>query len=376
MRTLPPLGTAIRRGVFLLGALGLCVVLTALSARADDFPALGTVKRTSGFHLEGYWVWDASVIKGDDGKYHMFASRIPKDISFHPGWMTNSEVVHAVSDTPEGPYTFRGVALPPRGVEYWDGRSTHNPTIRKFGDTYLLFYMGSTHPLGDSPRGVKFELTDPRCIAARAGKRIGLATAKNLDGPWTRLDRPILETKPGTFYSFLTSNPAPVIHADGSVLLIFKSRRYLPNGKHSEMMLGAARAKNFLGPYTVVSPAPLFSAESFGEVEDPFVWQNAAGSYEMIAKDMTGKIVGEKHGGVHVVSADGEHWTLAAHPKAWTRTLTFDDGKTETMGQLERPFILFENGRPAFLFGAVGDGPGGFDKMTNSGNIAIPLIAK
>ena len=46
------------------------------------------------------------------------------------------------------------------------------------------------------------------------------------------------------------------------------------------------------------------------------------------------------------------------------------------MGQLERPFILFENGRPAYLFGAVGDGPGGFDHMTTSGNIAIPLLGR
>lgn len=342
-------------------------------ARATDFPAMGTVQRASGFRMDGYWVWDASVIKGDDGQYHMFASRWPKDISFHPGWMTNSEVVHAVAAKPEGPYTFKAVALPARGVEYWDGRATHNPTIRKHGDTYLLFYIGSTHPLGDAPRGVKFELTDPRCIVARSNKRIGVATSKSLDGPWTRLDQPILDTKAGTFYSFLTSNPAPVVHADGSVLMVFKSRRYKPDGTHSAMMLGLARAKNYLGPYAVVGNEPLFGPGKIGELEDPFAWQNADGTYELIAKDMTGNVVGEKHAGVHAVSRDGEHWTLAAKPKAWSRTLTFDDGKTETMGQLERPFILFENGRPAFLFGAVGDGPGGFDKMTESHNIAIPL---
>jgi hypothetical protein len=343
--------------------------------RAADFPAMGTVKRASGFRMDGYWCWDASVIKGDDGRYHMFASRWPKDISFHPGWMTNSEVVHAIADNPEGPYTFKAVALPARGVEYWDGRATHNPTIRKHGDTYLLFYIGSTHPLGNAPRGVKFELSDPRCIVARSNKRIGVATSKSLDGPWQRPDQPILDTKAGTFYSFLTSNPAPVVHRDGSVLMVFKSRRYKPDGTHGPMMLGLARAKHYLGPYAVVGNEPLFGPDKIGELEDPFVWQNADGTYELIAKDMTGKIVGEKHAGVHALSSDGDHWKLAPKPKAWSRTLTFDDGKTETMGQLERPFILFENGRPAFLFGAVGDGPGGFDKMTTSGNIAIPLLA-
>lgn len=360
----------------LLGPLVLIfsLLLAPVSHAQAEFPALGVVKRTSGFWMDDYWCWDATVIKGDDGVYHMFASRWPKDITFHPGWMTNSEVVHAVSDTPEGPYTFKAVALPSRGPGFWDGRSTHNPTIRKHGDTYLMFYMGSTNPLGEAPRGEKFELTDPRCLVSRANKRIGLAISKSLDGPWERFDRPILEPKGGTFYSFFTSNPAPVVHADGSVLLVFKTRRYLEDGSYSQMMLGLARAPHYRGPYAVVGDKPILGPDNVGQLEDPFVWQNAEGGYELIAKDMSGQIVGEKHAGVHAVSSDGETWTLAAKPKAWTRTLTFDDGKTETMGQLERPFILFENGRPAYLIGAVGDGPGGFANMTKSGNLVIPLV--
>jgi len=43
------------------------------------------------------------------------------------------------------------------------------------------------------------------------------------------------------------------------------------------------------------------------------------------------------------------------------------------LGQFERPFILFEGDRPAYLFGASGDGPGGFQNMTRSGIQVIPL---
>lgn len=75
-----------------------------------------------GFYMKDYWVWCGSVIKGDDGKYHMFASRWPIDLPFKNHWLTNSEIVHAVSDTPEGPYEFSDVALPPRGEQYWDAR--------------------------------------------------------------------------------------------------------------------------------------------------------------------------------------------------------------------------------------------------------------
>src|SRR5687768_17185985 len=106
-----------------LGLLTCLLVPSVYSAYAADFPELGVVPRDGGFRMPGYWVWCGSVIKGDDGRYHMFASRWPKDLTFHPGWMTNSEIVRAVAERPEGPYQFQQVVLPARGAEYWDGRS-------------------------------------------------------------------------------------------------------------------------------------------------------------------------------------------------------------------------------------------------------------
>jgi hypothetical protein len=70
-------------------------------------------------------------------------------------------------------------------------------------------------------------------------------------------------------------------------------------------------------------------------------------------------------------------WALAPQPKAWSRTLKFDDGTTQTMGQLERPYLLLDQaGRPEYLFAASGDGPGGFANMTMSFNMAIPLVRR
>ncbi|MGE8381468.1 MAG: hypothetical protein ACN6PN_24095 [Sphingobacterium sp.] len=59
--------------------------------------------------------------------------------------------------------------------------------------------------------------------------------------------------------------------------------------------------------------------------------------------------------------------------KVTSRTLTFEDGKKITMGQLERPFVLFEKGKPVCMFFATMDGAGGFEKGTRSWNIAIPI---
>jgi len=36
---------------------------------------LGVAPLGGSFAQEDYWVWGSSVIRGDDGKYHMFVSR-------------------------------------------------------------------------------------------------------------------------------------------------------------------------------------------------------------------------------------------------------------------------------------------------------------
>jgi hypothetical protein len=288
----------------------------------------------------------------------------------HPGWLARSEIVRAVSDTPEGPYAFQEVVLPARGAEYWDGRSTHNPHIAKYRDTYLLYYMGSTHPLPDVAPGDGYGLNDPRCIVARANKRIGLAVSKSVFGPWKRADAPILPTRPGRFDSFLTSNPAPCVHADGSVLLVYKARKY-KGDVHGQMTIGVAHADRCEGPYRPLREEPAFPPERI-HIEDPFVWKTADG-YALIAKDMEGRICGEKYGGVHASSPDGVTWRLSSSALAYSRTVRWDDGTVQTLGNVERPFLLFQDGEPTHLFAAVSDGTQGFADAKNTWNMVIPL---
>ncbi|MGG1516603.1 glycoside hydrolase family protein [Paenibacillus oryzisoli] len=326
--------------------------------------------RKGGFRMDGYWVWCGSVVKGEDGRFHMFASRWPKHLPMHPGWLVASEVVRAVADTPEGPYAFQEVVLPSRGAEYWDGRSTHNPHITKIGNQYVLYYMGSTHPFADVKEGEPFGLDDPRTIVGRSNKRVGIAIASSVFGPWHRLDAPIQPTRPARFDSFLTSNPAPCIHPDGSVLLIYKARRY-EDIAHGMMTIGASRAEHYQGPYRVVREDPIFPPEQF-HLEDPFIWRTDEG-YELIAKDMEGNICGEKHGGIHAYSANGTDWTPFAQPKAYSREIRWDDGTTQVMGSLERPFLLFQDGEPTHLFAATADGSGGFEAAKETWNMVIPL---
>jgi len=349
----------------------------ACNSQNTIYDNLGIAPVNGGLEMEDYWVWGSSVIKGEDGKYHMYASRWPKYLKFHPGWMVASEIVHAVSDTPEGPYQFKDVALGARGAQYWDGRSCHNPKIVKYKDTYILYYMGSTHPFEELSEGTANQLTlsSKWCIAGRWGKRIGIATSKSPNGPWKRLNSPVLDVKPNSFYSYITSNPTPLIKEDGSVVLLFKGRSYREDGiKHTDQFIGVATAPSYDGKYTVIGDEPIFSSEKFGEVEDPHLWSDDNG-YHMIAKDMGATIVGDQyhHGGVLAHSKDGINWELDKNPLAYTRKVKWSDGKTIEQGQLERPFVFVEDGKPTHIFFATMDGPGGFGNGTKTWNMVIPL---
>lgn len=331
--------------------------------------------KEGGFKMEGYWVWCGSVIKAEDGRFHMFASRWPKSLPMHPGWLLASEIVRADSMTPEGPYVFQEVVLKARGAEFWDGRATHNPHITKVGDTYVLYYIGYTHPFLDVQEGEKLDLQDPRVIVGRSNKRVGIAISQNITGPWIRSEQPILSPRPGKFDSFFTSNPAPCFNEDGSVLLVYKTRAYnkMPyRGQlHGSMSFGVATSERYDGKYEAICDQSIFPPDRYN-FEDPFVWKTESG-YEMIAKDMNGTVCGEQHGGISAFSKNGMDWVIREGIKSYSRKIKWDDGTEQIMGSLERPFILFQEGKATHLFFATADGVGGFTQATNTWNMVIPL---
>ena len=331
--------------------------------------------RNGGFRIEGYWVWCGSAIKGEDNRYHLFASRWPKTLPMHPGWMFQSEIVRASAPDPCGPYQFEEVVLPARGPAYWDGCSTHNPIITKWDDTYVLYYMGTTYPF-ESP-GPKEPLPpeDVRVQTARSNKRIGMAVSRSIFGPWERKDTPILSTRPACFDNYLVSNPAPCYNPDGSVLLLYKARGYkqppYTGQLHTDMVFGTAKSSHFSRPFCSVSDIPLFTGQKV-ILEDPFIWRGADG-YEMIAKDMNGNVCGERFGGIHASSLNGIDWSLHMGELAYSRSILWDDGIVEEMGSLERPFLLFEGGIATHAFFATSNGCNNFMDATETWNMVIPL---
>ena len=326
------------------------------------------------FAMEDYYIWDCSVIYAE-GKYHMFSSRWPKQYGFGWNWLLNSEIVHAVSDTPEGPYEFVSVVLPRRGREYFDGMNTHNTCIKAFGGKYYLYYMGTTYS-ADMPCE-EGRMNPDHALETWNRKRIGLAVADHIDGPYVRRDTPLLEPR-GTEHwdCTCTTNPSVAILPSGETYMIYKSRA----GAALPLKLGITHAPTPEGPFERLSDQPILQFENSDyHMEDPFVWYDAArGVFCLIAKDDVKNgsfgITGEWGAGFYAESQDCMDFTIAPDPKVYSRTVTWEDGSTTTQGNLERPSLLFdENGNPTHLFCASGRAPSPYAFEDTTFIVCIPL---
>jgi hypothetical protein len=329
--------------------------------------------REGALRQDSHWIWCGSPVRGEDGRYHLFASRWSKDLTFLH-WATASEIVRAVADVPEGPYVFEEVVLASRGEQFWDGQVTHNPAIRRHGDQFFLFYTGTTFE-GQRP-------TDPKdgghfsekWVTAWHGKRVGVAVADSVYGPWKRLDVPLLSSRPGHWDSVIASNPAPWIHTDGRCIILYKSTstRHPQSVFPGRFHFGIAEATRWDAEFVRTADTPIsMGGNTNHHLEDGFLWWNGS-AYELIAKDMTGEVCGEAQAAIHAFSEDGQNWQLAEIPKAYSRTVRWTDGTSSTLHKLERPQLLFDGASPTHLFAAtLSVSPSG--EILDSYNLVFPL---
>ncbi len=327
--------------------------------------------RNGGFRMDGYYIWCGSVVHAqEDGKYHMFASRWEAKYGFGWNWLYRSEIVRAVCDTPTGEFRYAETVLPARGEQYFDGRNTHNPMIRYWNGTYYLYYMGTTYE-GEVPTGEAIR-DGQRAVCVWNRKRIGLATAPSVTGPWTRRDQPILEPRrPPHWDCTVTTNPAVAILPDGTTYMLYKSRA----GAGKKLQIGVARAPRPDGPFERLSDEPIFDFPNPDfHVEDPYLWY-ADGRFHLIIKDDfkngCGGVTGAWGSGFYAESDDCVRWEIADNPIVYTRHIRWEDGEDQNVPNLERPFLLIEDGRPVCFYAATGQGSAPY-ALERSWNQAIP----
>ncbi|MCB0589452.1 MAG: glycoside hydrolase family protein, partial [Phaeodactylibacter sp.] len=192
---------------------------------------------------EGYYVWCNSPIYGEDGKVHVFYSRWPEKYGMG-GWIHKCEIAHAVADTPEDRFEYVGTILKPR-PGFFDATTCHNPTIHHVDGKYCLFYMGNSNGKTNT-------------------KRIGLATATSLFGPWEVPNEPLLEAgEPGAWDDHCTTNPAFLKHPNGEYWLYYKSwntaeyEQAKGQNIRANRKYGLAVAQQLDGPYRKIEQNPV-----------------------------------------------------------------------------------------------------------------------
>ena len=148
----------------------------------------------------GAATWGSSVLRSSGGLHHMFVSEMTLGCGLS-AWGSNTQIAHAVSKDPLGPFARRGYALGPEST---------NPAAILDGKTLWLFHIGA----GDNrTRGER------HCGPARRNLGAAAAAAANFTahtsthgpaGPWT--------AQPAG--AFPCNNPAPALASDGSARLL------------------------------------------------------------------------------------------------------------------------------------------------------------
>ncbi|MCG8308351.1 MAG: alpha-L-fucosidase [Cytophagales bacterium] len=317
------------------------------------------------FKTDGYYNWGASIIKGGDGKYHMFYSRWKKEYSFL-GWLIYSEVAHATSKNPAGPWKYKETVLKGRGKDHWDAITAHNPKIKFFEGKYYLYYI-STHlgeieyTEGDLLETAHVGYNHKYWKILRPNQRTGVATSNSINGPWVRQDQPLIE--PSGPITTLTVNPAIDRGKDGKYHLVVKGDK--PNEKRFIRDQAIAISDHPAGPFEM-QPDPVID---YIDTEDMSIWydQGRGRFYGVFHSNHEGRFIGM------VTSSDGKSWKKAADYWMMPKQVLMKDGSYHIADRLERPFVYFEDGEPRVLSLAAQRGNESYNIQIPIRNTAYPL---
>eukprot|EP00755_Sulcionema_specki_P001645 Sspe_Gene.3301::Locus_1080_Transcript_1_1_Confidence_1.000_Length_1223::g.3301::m.3301 len=294
--------------------------------------------------LNGTSTWGGGILADNSGGYHMYAAMFSRNCPLDT-WLTTSRVVHATSNTTHGPYIPHDLALTNSTPSHWDGISLHNPAPARAPDgTYLIYYMGTT-ATGVPTQGCNVSHAPFNCSSHPeqqpvCNQRVGLAYADTPYGPWSRFADPVVPPgAKGAWDDSFTTNPTPLIHANGSVLLLYKARNL---ESPSNMYTGVAVADSWKGPYRKLSSHPIdvpTNCEDAG-----IMYSEALGVYRVLL-----------HCGCryqYIWSRDGVHWNRTTPEVDWC-TVNYMSGGSERLLRRERPQWLLSKGKPVLLINGV-----------------------
>ena len=251
--------------------------------------------------------WDGKIIKGPDGKYHLFCSRWDQARGHGEWW--NSKAVHAVSDSLFGPYVDKGLCWPDS-----EGGRGHNVTALQLADGRYAIVISETRP------GTVY-------------------VSKSLDGPWELLGK-------------ITVAGNPKWHASNEIILLRPDGNYELFGRPGIVMIST---NGVPGPYVAQGPSIYPTIAGMPQhdrehLEDPVLWFSG-GLYHVTVNNWSDRKA------YHLTSTNGiDGWTFRG--LAYDPTVNFvryKDGTVNRWPKLERPGVYIENGHVAAITLAVID---------------------
>ncbi|MBS1370571.1 MAG: sucrase [Lentisphaeria bacterium] len=290
------------------------------------------------FRLEGFCVWCGTMLRGCDGKFHLYFSFWPREKGFE-AWVTHSRIGHAVAETPGGEYRYSGSCFPPSPESAWDRDVMHNPAVLAVDGRYYLYYTGN--------------YGDGSYYSHRNNQRVGVAVAESPEGPWRRFPLPLLSPEAVGPEYVLTTNPSACRLPDGRFLLIYKAvLNRKPGPFYGPVIHNAAFSDSPEGPFETMA-VDIFSGAGRTDFagEDPFVFVSGGRIYAIL-KDQERFYYREAERSLVLwESPDGLKWRPAEKPLVMTRSFNSESGPEYF--RVERPYLYLENGRPKQLFTAV-----------------------
>ena len=320
---------------------------------------LQEINSTNIFRDPEYFNWCNSIIKGDDGKYHLIYSRWKRNQSFQ-AWLTKSTIAHAISDSPTGPYRYVNTLVDFEKPIYKAGNliTAHNPKIKKFNGKYYLYFIG-THADKDLSSQqldqiAKNSYSDPMWTPLRENQRSYVAVSDSISGPWKIEKKPLV--KPDGPIQTLAVNPAITQGKDGKFYLIIKGDK---KGADFRLRSQAIALSDFPDKGFKIQEKPVIDG---WDTEDVSMW----------CDEKTGRFYAIFHAHNYLglmTSADGIHWEKAKDFKITTKNIKRQNGQPDMkVSRMERPSVFLEKGKPVALSVAV------MDKGDITGDTFIVII--
>lgn len=296
--------------------------------------------------LKKWCYWDGSIVKGNDKKYHIYASRWTQSVSHSDGWHLESKGIHAVSDKIIGPYVDKGLLWPDWkngiggnviGIKMHDGRYAAVTSEITKGEVFVA----------DNPYGPFKLLGEIKIDYNGFPKDLAVYDDKN-EGA----------VKHGSV-GFM-SNVQILLRPDGNYMIIPRS---------TAPMLST---NGILGPYKIMGDR-IFSKQfpdvNLPYMEDPSVWYSG-GMYHIVVNNWFLKTT------YHFTSKDGiNDWKYRGIAfKKGAKFFKYTDGTVNEWMYVERPTPYVENGHVTHFIFSVLDVNKGQDRGNDNHGSKIVVV--